>query len=148
MLQRLRFHDEVSYGQSRILLRAVANVTLTNPRGARIQQETPNGTEVQSRKRTGQQPRRSLRVLREDSESQNLQNAYHCYSTPDIEIAYAELISDGVQPEDENGKPLTLADLQSPSGKRIIWLPKRFGHFSIEILEDKALEVFVDEAFG
>ncbi|MFJ2709627.1 VOC family protein [Pseudomonas sp. NPDC087346] len=72
----------------------------------------------------------------------------HCYSTPDIEIAYAELISDGVQPEDENGKPLTLADLQSPSGKRIIWLPKRFGHFSIEILEDKALEVFVDEAFG
>lgn len=72
----------------------------------------------------------------------------HCYSTPDIEIAYAELISDGVQPEDENGKPLTLADLQSPSGKRIIWLPKRFGHFSIEILEDKALEAFVDEAFG
>ena len=72
----------------------------------------------------------------------------HCYSTPDIEMAYDELIAAGVQPEDENGKPLARANLQSPSGTRIIWLPKRFGHFSIEILEDKALEAFIEDAFA
>ena len=71
----------------------------------------------------------------------------HCYSTPDIETAYDELIAAGVQPEDENGKPLARANLQSPSGTRIIWLPKRFGHFSIEILEEKALEAFIGAAF-
>ncbi|WEK07077.1 MAG: VOC family protein [Candidatus Pseudomonas colombiensis] len=71
----------------------------------------------------------------------------HCYSTPDIEVAYDELIAAGVQPEDENGKPLARDSLQSPSGGRIIWLPKRFGHFSIEILEEGALEAFVQGAF-
>jgi methylmalonyl-CoA/ethylmalonyl-CoA epimerase len=72
----------------------------------------------------------------------------HCYSTPDIEKAYDELIIAGVQPENENGAPLTRENLQSPSGTRIIWLPKRFGHFSIEILEDKALEAFIEAAFA
>lgn len=72
----------------------------------------------------------------------------HCYTTPDIEVAYAELVAKGVQPEDENGQPLTLEDLQSPSGKRIIWLPKRFGHFSIEILEEQGLEAFMVAAFA
>ncbi|CAI8771398.1 VOC family protein [Pseudomonas sp. IT-P294] len=72
----------------------------------------------------------------------------HCYSTPDIEQAYDELIIAGVQPEDENGASLTRENLQSPSGTRIIWLPKRFGHFSIEILEDKALEAFIEAAFA
>ena len=72
----------------------------------------------------------------------------HCYTTPDIEVAYAELAACGVQPEDENGRPLTLEDLRSPSGKRIIWLPKRFGHFSIEILEEKGLEAFMVAAFA
>jgi methylmalonyl-CoA/ethylmalonyl-CoA epimerase len=71
----------------------------------------------------------------------------HCYSTPDIEKAYDELMAAGVQPEDENGKPLARANLQSPSGARIIWLPKRFGHFSIEVLEEKALEAFIEAAF-
>lgn len=71
----------------------------------------------------------------------------HCYTTPDIEVAYAELMAEGVQPQDENGRPLSLADLQSPSGTRIIWLPKRFGHFSIEILEEKGLEAFMVAAF-
>lgn len=71
----------------------------------------------------------------------------HCYTTPDIEVAYAELMAEGVQPQDENGRPLSLADLQSPSGTRIIWLPKRFGHFSIEILEEKGLEAFMLAAF-
>ena len=72
----------------------------------------------------------------------------HCYTTPDIEVAYAELAACGVQPEDENGRPLTLEYLRSPSGKRIIWLPKRFGHFSIEILEAQALEAFIEAAFA
>ncbi len=72
----------------------------------------------------------------------------HCYTTPDIEVAYAELVAKGVQPEDENGRPLALEDLQSPSGTRIIWLPKRFGHFSIEILEEKGLEAFMLAAFA
>jgi methylmalonyl-CoA/ethylmalonyl-CoA epimerase len=39
-------------------------------------------------------------------------------------------------------------NLQSPSGGRIIWLPKRFGHFSMEILEEKGLEAFIEEAFN
>ena len=72
----------------------------------------------------------------------------HCYTTPNIEVAYAELMAEDVQPQDENGRPLSLADLQSPSGKRIIWLPKRFGHFSIEILEEKGLEAFMVAAFA
>jgi len=72
----------------------------------------------------------------------------HCYTTPDIEVAYAELVAKGVQPEDENGLLLALEDLQSPSGTRIIWLPKRFGHFSIEILEEQGLEAFMVAAFA
>ena len=72
----------------------------------------------------------------------------HCYTTPDIEVAYAELVAKGVQPEDENGLPLALEDLQSPAGTRIIWLPKRFGHFSIEILEEQGLEAFMVAAFA
>ncbi|WP_192560563.1 VOC family protein [Pseudomonas allokribbensis] len=72
----------------------------------------------------------------------------HCYSTPDIEKAYDELVIAGVQPEDENGQPLERTNLQSPSGTRIIWLPKRFGHFSIEILEEQALEAFITSVFA
>lgn len=72
----------------------------------------------------------------------------HCYTTPDIEKAYDDLLIAGVQPEDENGNPLTRQHLQSPSGTRIIWLPKRFGHFSIEILEEKSLEAFIEAAFA
>jgi methylmalonyl-CoA/ethylmalonyl-CoA epimerase len=72
----------------------------------------------------------------------------HCYTTPDIEVAYAELVAEGVQPQDENGQPLALEDLQSPSGTRIIWLPKRFGHFSVEILEEKGLEAFIARVFA
>lgn len=72
----------------------------------------------------------------------------HCYSTPDIEVAYDQLVSNGVQPENENGQPLARSDLQSPAGARIIWLPKRFGHFSIEIIEAQALEAFIEGAFA
>jgi methylmalonyl-CoA/ethylmalonyl-CoA epimerase len=63
-------------------------------------------------------------------------------------LAYDELLASGVQPEDENGQPLTRENLQSPSGTRIIWLPKRFGHFSIEILEEQALGAFIEAAFA
>lgn len=72
----------------------------------------------------------------------------HCYSTPDIEATFDELISSGVQPEDENGNPLSRESLNSPSGVRIIWLPKRFGEFSIEILEEEGLQQFIKEAFS
>ncbi len=72
----------------------------------------------------------------------------HCYTTPDIEVAYAELVAEGVQPQDENSQPLALEDLQSPSGTRIIWLPKRFGHFSVEILEEQGLEAFIARVFA
>jgi methylmalonyl-CoA/ethylmalonyl-CoA epimerase len=34
------------------------------------------------------------------------------------------------------------------SGGRIIGLPKRLGHFSIEILEEKGLKAFIDAAFA
>ena len=71
-----------------------------------------------------------------------------CYTTPDILLAYDELVEKGEQPEDENGKPLAREDLDSPSGVRIIWLPKRFGQFSIEILQADELERFVESAFS
>ncbi|SDY26585.1 methylmalonyl-CoA/ethylmalonyl-CoA epimerase [Pseudomonas sp. NFIX28] len=58
------------------------------------------------------------------------------------------LVAKGVQPEDENGKPLSRDNLQSPSGTRILWLPKHFGHFSIELLEEAELEAFIEEAFA
>ena len=72
----------------------------------------------------------------------------HCYSTPDIEAAYDELVAMGVQPENENGKALARDNLSSPSGARIIWLPKRFGDFSIELLEEQELEKFLEDAFA
>lgn len=72
----------------------------------------------------------------------------HCYSVPDIEKTFDELVANGLQPENENGKPLTKENLDSPSGIKIIWLPKRFGDFSIEILEEKGLESFMHEAFA
>lgn len=71
----------------------------------------------------------------------------HCYSTPDIDAAYDELVAAGVQPENEHGQSIRREDLSSPAGGRILWLPKRFGHFSIEILEAEALEVFIASAF-
>lgn len=71
----------------------------------------------------------------------------HCYSTPDIEKAFDELTANGVQPEDENGNLILRENLNSPSGIRIIWLPKRFGEFSIEILEEQGLKEFMHEAF-
>ncbi|MBF8178677.1 VOC family protein [Herminiimonas contaminans] len=72
----------------------------------------------------------------------------HCYTTPDIEAAYDELVAMGVQPENENGKALARDNLSSPSGTRIIWLPKKFGNFSIELLEEQELEKFLVEAFA
>lgn len=72
----------------------------------------------------------------------------HCYTTPDIEAAYDELVAMGVQPENENGKTLARDELDSPSGARIIWLPKQFGDFSIELLEEQELENFLDDAFA
>ncbi|EPM65523.1 methylmalonyl-CoA epimerase [Pseudomonas syringae pv. theae ICMP 3923] len=64
----------------------------------------------------------------------------HCYTVPDIIEAYRELIEAGVQPEDENQNPLAESDLDSPIGTKIIWLPKKFGSLSIELLEEKGME--------
>ncbi len=66
----------------------------------------------------------------------------------DIEKAHDELHAKDVQPEDENGNPLTREHLQSPSGTRIIWLPKHFGHFSIKILEERSLKAFIADSFS
>jgi hypothetical protein len=46
------------------------------------------------------------------------------------------LLDSGSQPEEENA--LSLDDLNSPSGVKIILLPKLFGNFSIEFLKKKA----------
>lgn len=72
----------------------------------------------------------------------------HCYTTADIEAAYDDLIAKGVQPEDENGKPLTKDNLRSPSGARILWLPKKFGNFSIELLEERELTQFIADIYS
>jgi methylmalonyl-CoA/ethylmalonyl-CoA epimerase len=72
----------------------------------------------------------------------------HCYSTPDIEVAFDALMAAGVQPEDENGAALSRERLNSPSGVRILWFPKKFGEFSIEILEAAGLDEFITEAFA
>ncbi|WIV97543.1 VOC family protein [Kinneretia aquatilis] len=72
----------------------------------------------------------------------------HCYSTPDIEAAYDILLARGVQPEDELGRPLAREQLHNPSGARILWLPCRFGHFSIELLQADELERFIEQAFA
>lgn len=39
----------------------------------------------------------------------------HCYSTPDIEAAYDELLAAGVQPEDENGTPCRATTSSPPA---------------------------------
>lgn len=72
----------------------------------------------------------------------------HCYTTPDIEAAFDALVARGVQPEDENGHPLARDKLQSPSGARILWLPRRFGNFSIELLEERELQKFIEQAYA
>lgn len=58
-----------------------------------------------------------------------------CYTVPDMSAAYDELVAAGVQPENESGQPLAKDNLASPSGTRIVWLPKAFGGLSIELLE-------------
>jgi methylmalonyl-CoA/ethylmalonyl-CoA epimerase len=63
-----------------------------------------------------------------------------CFTTSDITACFNELVAAGVQPENENGVPLQVEGLVSPSGTPAIWLPKVIGGLSIEILEEKAME--------
>jgi methylmalonyl-CoA/ethylmalonyl-CoA epimerase len=63
-----------------------------------------------------------------------------CYTVPDMDSVYSELVASGVEPQDENGKPLARENLSSPNGARIIWLPKQFGTLSIELLETAVFE--------
>lgn len=68
-----------------------------------------------------------------------------CFTTSDIGACYEELVDSGVQPENENGEPLSVDDLDSPVGIPIIWLPKEFGDLSMEILEEQAMEQHMAE---
>jgi methylmalonyl-CoA/ethylmalonyl-CoA epimerase len=63
-----------------------------------------------------------------------------CFTTSDISACFKELVDAGVQPQNENGVPLTVDSLLSPSGTPAIWLPKEVGGLSIEILEENAME--------
>jgi len=67
-----------------------------------------------------------------------------CFTTQDVATCFHELVSAGVQPENENGVPLRADGLLSPSGTPIIWLPKVFGDLSIEILEEKPMEASME----
>lgn len=69
-----------------------------------------------------------------------------CYTVPDMKAAYDELKAVGVQPENENGQPMSKNDLASPGGTPIIWLPKTFGNLSIELLEAATMESRMEES--
>jgi len=62
-----------------------------------------------------------------------------CFTSSNIQTCFHKLVAAGVQPENENGEPLTIEALNSPAGIPIIWLPKVFGDLSLEILEEKAM---------
>jgi methylmalonyl-CoA/ethylmalonyl-CoA epimerase len=59
-----------------------------------------------------------------------------CFKTDDIVGAYRHALAAGVQPVNENDEPIAEADLNTPAGIRIFWLPKQFGELSMEVLED------------
>jgi methylmalonyl-CoA/ethylmalonyl-CoA epimerase len=63
-----------------------------------------------------------------------------CFTVPDVTEAFRELHAAGVQPENENGEPMTEDHLESPTGTRIIWLPKAFGDLSLELIEEAPME--------
>ena len=67
-----------------------------------------------------------------------------CFTAPDIRASYRELKASGVQPENENGQPLSEDDLIAPSGTPSMWLPKVIGGLSIEILEEKGMDQRMD----
>lgn len=69
-----------------------------------------------------------------------------CYIVPNIDSVYRELAGRGIQPENENGDPLSLHDLNAPNGSRSIWLPKAIGSLSIELVEAAGFEAFIEEA--
>jgi methylmalonyl-CoA/ethylmalonyl-CoA epimerase len=52
-----------------------------------------------------------------------------------------QFLSKGIQPENENGDPIHLDDLNKPNKTNILWLPKQHGSsLSIEVLEEEAFE--------
>ena len=69
-----------------------------------------------------------------------------CYTVPNMDSTYKELVGQGIQPENENGEPLSLDNLNTPDGSRIIWLPKAFGTLSIELLEEAGFEAQIEKA--
>jgi|SRR5579862_45398 len=68
-----------------------------------------------------------------------------CFTAKDVKDSYRQLVSAGVQPENESGVPLAEDNLKSPTGTPIIWLPKKFGDLSIEILEEDSMEARMEK---
>jgi len=63
-----------------------------------------------------------------------------CFTAKDVKACFHDLVEEGVQPEDEHGKPMSVDNLESPAGTPIIWLPKQFGDLSMEILGEDSME--------
>lgn len=66
-----------------------------------------------------------------------------CFTSKSVKACFRELVAAGVQPENENGVPLSENDLDSPIGMPVVWLPKVFGDLSMEILEEKPMEEYM-----
>jgi methylmalonyl-CoA/ethylmalonyl-CoA epimerase len=70
----------------------------------------------------------------------------YCYMSKNLRACYRELVFSGVQPEDQNGEPLAESDLDDPlGGIPCIWLPRAFGSLSMEILDERKMESFMDD---
>ena len=67
----------------------------------------------------------------------------YCFTTKDIKACHRELVSREVQPEDENGNPISEDDLDSPVGVPSLWLPRVFGDLSMEIVEEESMDSFM-----
>lgn len=67
----------------------------------------------------------------------------YCFLTDDLCSFYDHLIKVGVQPEDENGRCLERDHLNTPAGINAIWLPKKFGQLSVEVLDKSQFEAFI-----
>jgi methylmalonyl-CoA/ethylmalonyl-CoA epimerase len=67
-----------------------------------------------------------------------------CFTSKSVKQCFRELVVAGVQPENENGVKLTENDLETPLGVPAVWLPRVFGDLSMEILEEKPMEAYMD----
>jgi methylmalonyl-CoA/ethylmalonyl-CoA epimerase len=64
-----------------------------------------------------------------------------CYVSPDVTNCHYQFLSKGIQPENENGNPIHLDDLNKLNKTNILWLPKQHASsLSIEVLEEETFE--------